>query len=83
MSHEFCRGRLKMARVDGKEAGVKIPVISSSEMFLDNYAIFLGDVWYQEYDACCVFEARASAIYDYIDEQVGKSDDERTIKRIW
>ncbi len=69
--HEFCRGRLKMARDYGREEGIKVPVISSTEMFPENYAVFLGDTWYQEYNSCCVYEARASAIYDYIDQEVG------------
>ena len=58
-----------MARFDAVEAKIKIPPISSSEMHAENYAVFIDDDFYDEYNSCCAFDARASAIYDYMDKQ--------------
>ncbi len=59
--HDFCRGMLKDAR---SNAG-KLPYICSSKLSDDEYAVFVGDDWYDEYSACCAFYARAEAIQDY------------------
>jgi len=65
--HAVCRGRLRMSRFDALEASVKVPKIASTEISPENYAVFIGDDFYDEYNSCCAFEARANAIYDYID----------------
>ena len=64
-NHDYCRGLLRDARYEAKEAGVKVPPISSTKMALDCYAVFLGDDWYEEYYSCCAFYARWEAINDY------------------
>jgi len=68
-NHTMCRGRLKMSRIDALDEGVKIPTIASSCISYEEYAIFIGDDFYEEYNSCCAFDARASAIYEYIDQQ--------------
>ncbi len=65
-NHHFCRARLKLARMDAKEANIKLPPISSTMMFPDNYAVFAGNDYY-EYNSCCAFDARADCIYELID----------------
>ena len=67
--HDFCRARLKMARMDAKEAKVKLPPISSVMMFPDNYGVFAGDDEYYEYNSCCAFDARADCIYELMDKK--------------
>ena len=68
-NHDFCRARLKMARMDAKETNVKLPQISSTMMFPDNYAVFAGDDDYYEYNSCCAFDARADSLCELIDKQ--------------
>jgi len=70
--HDFCRGRLKLARSDAKEAGVVLPVISSSKMHEEHYAVFGGNDDYEEYNSCCAYDARASFVYEFIDKLVEK-----------
>ena len=65
-NHGYCRILLRDSRMDAKAAGVKVPEISSAWMSADEYAVFLGDDWYQEFGACCAFYARAEAITDYV-----------------
>ena len=60
-NHDYCRLMLRDTR---NECG-KIPPISSSKLFDDHYAVFIGNDWYDEYSACCAFYARAEAIIDF------------------
>ena len=64
--HDFCRVSLKLVREDARERGYKIPPISSAKLFDEHYAVYLGADWYDEYGSCCAFEARASAIADFM-----------------
>lgn len=67
--HTGCRYMLKTARLDAKEAKVKIPKISCSKMHPEEYMVFIGDQYYEEFNECCAYHAKAMAIYDYIDQQ--------------
>ena len=67
-NHDYCRVLLRDARYEAKKAGVKIPPLSSVWINPDQYAVFLGDDWYREMDACCSFYGRAEAITDYVTE---------------
>ena len=66
MSHAHCKGRIKFARFEALEKGIKIPKFGGSVLVgYEQYGIFLGD-YYLESDGCCSFEARAQAIEDVI-----------------
>ncbi len=60
---------MKFARWDAQEKGVKIPTISSVRIGIEDYAVFLGDNFYEEYNSCCAFYARQEAVYEYIDRE--------------
>ena len=68
-SHDFCRGMLRHARGDAKAEGVELPQVSSAWLALDSYAVFIGSGWYEEFDACCAFYARAEAITQYLGKE--------------
>ena len=56
-----------------KEIGIKIPNFGGSTMVgTEQWAIFLGD-FYSEEEGCCSYEARARAIYKYIDTEKTKA----------
>jgi hypothetical protein len=67
--HTHCRGQLKLAWGEAREKGIGILMLKSQKMHNDQYAVFCDHVEfdYQEYTACCAFDARAQFIYDYID----------------
>ena len=65
--HSYCRIMLKDARHEAKTQGVKLPFVNSAKMHDQEYAVFIGDDWYEEYGACCAFYARSEAIWEYID----------------
>lgn len=66
-NHDFCRLNLSCSRQDAKDLGVALPKVSSSKMHEENYAVFIGSDFYQEYNACCAFYTRADAIDEYVE----------------
>ena len=66
-AHDYCRYLLKASRIEGEDASIKIPRISSSKLSPDSYAVFIGRHHYSEHGCCCAFYARAEAINDFIE----------------
>lgn len=65
--HGYCRAQIKVARIEAKEKGVKIPPFGGSVLVgYEQYGVFLGD-FYTEKSGCCAFEARKDAIFEFID----------------
>ena len=66
----FCRSDVMFAREEAKKRGIKIPKFGgTTKMSSQEYAVFFGD-FYFEASACCAFNARQQAIYEYIDEKL-------------
>jgi len=70
-NHDLCRGRLKFARIQAKGMKANLPHICSSLVAPDHYAVFvnLEGYEYQEIDACCAFDARATVVYQILDDE--------------
>lgn len=69
-NHDFCRFCLSQSRQSAKDDGIDLPKVSSSKMHEENYAVFIGSDFYQEYNCCCAFYARTEAINEYVEERM-------------
>lgn len=81
-NHDFCRFSLSQSRQSAKDEGVALPRVSSSKMHEENYAVFIGDDFYEEYSSCCAFGARSRAIDKYADQRM-KAKGDRLCGECW
>ena len=70
--HSYCSIQVRIARIDAKEKGVKIPKLGGVVLVgYEQYGVFLGE-FYGEYGACCKFDARGQAINDFVESSRSK-----------